>query len=161
MLSDCHFLLIYSFKVWTRGIWFIGYNCREHREICLITNQGAKATLLFDVAGRSGFHSPNSDSQMIHEWLIKYICTDPDCFSTFNCSTKGKSSWFFCRIRMLRVSEVEPSAGGSAVFSVCGWTRSDAWRQTCLRLPLHHHRFGNFFSVQWGFTTVTHSQFTK
>lgn len=114
MLSDCHYLLIYSFKVWTGGIWFIGYGCREHREICLITNQRAKATLLFDVAGRSGFHSQT----VIHRWslndsLSSFVLT-MTAFPTASCSTKGNFCSFCCGMKRLWISVVETSAGESA-----------------------------------------------
>lgn len=53
-------------------IWFIGYDCREHREICLITNQRAKASPLLKWPACSGFHS-ETVIQMSLEWLIKFI----------------------------------------------------------------------------------------
>lgn len=65
----------------------------------------------FEVAGRSGFHSQT----VIHRWslndsLSSFVPT-PDCFSAAGRSTKGKFGSSCCRMKRLRVSVAEPSAG--------------------------------------------------
>lgn len=116
LLKSHYISQICRFMARAGGIWFIGYGCREQREICLITNQRAKATQALKWPAISGFHSQTVIHRRSMNDSLSSFVRPSDCFQAARSSTKAKC-WCFCygalycqfceRYRLLRVMEIK------------------------------------------------------